>query len=188
MGKGESKIIHMIPSDLLQVYIDEYKSLGFTSKEICLFHNLFRDISSSSPSLQQPQGQRNYEEGGEIDPPQTVTLEQVLKYFALEKTSFTKLLFQSFDVDHLVEGDGAIDFPRLLQAIWNFCTLDDDALSAVPTSSHFSYFLSLSSCAGSFIFTVYDRNRDDYLPRKEIAAIVRGMYGSEFDESDDAIM
>jgi hypothetical protein len=183
MGKGESKIIHMIPSDLLQLYVEEYKLLGLTHKDICLFHNIFLDLSSSQ--------QQSHSSSDSNDPQQqqpiTVTLEQVCHYFALEQTSFTKLLFQSFDVDLLLTEDGSIDFPRFLQAIWNFCSLDDESLS--PLSSPLSLIFSHSLCCeGYFIFNVYDRSRDDYLSRKDIAAIVTGMYGSEFYESEEAIM
>lgn len=108
MGKTESKIIHTIPEETLQSYEAEYKILGLTSRDICLLHNIFREILHDDDEV-------------------TIQLEDLLNYFSLEKTSLTKLIFTSFDIDLL--NIGAIDFPRFLQGLWNFCTLEDDALS-----------------------------------------------------------
>jgi hypothetical protein len=138
MGKAESKVIHMIPSETLASYQDEYKMLGLQEKDICLLHNIFRDIYSSN---EQYELNIHDEEQQQQMITATIQLPKLLKYFSLEQTSFTELLFMSFDVD--VFFLDSIDFPRFLQAIWNFCTLEDEALSTIPFTLRISISLTL---------------------------------------------
>jgi hypothetical protein len=163
MGKGESKLIHMIPLNILKSYQEEYRILGLTRNDICFLHNIFRDIQNyphnrkrsqsqqsqpQSPSQHQqrtrPGRQIDEETEEEVDDTETIKLEKLFEYFSIEKTSFTKLLFMSFDIDLFVLDE--IDFPRFVQAIWNFCSLDDEALSKSYFCAflifHLPYFLS----------------------------------------------
>jgi hypothetical protein len=166
MGKGESKLIHMIPKDFLKSYEEEYKILGLTRNDICLLHNIFREIQqyrlhnrnpqqppqSSPHHFEQLSPGRQINEEKEEDDDALIKLEKLLGYFSIEKTSFTKLLFMSFDIDLFVLDH--IDFPRFVQAVWNFCSLDDEALSKFllntcqpfPLSTPLPILLSSNAC------------------------------------------
>lgn len=181
MGKGESKLVHhTIPLNTLRSYQEEYEILGLTRNDICLLHNIFREIqhnhnhnqqrkhsnslsSASSPfsSQQKPtpcqivdegmegrEGDRDRDDDEDEAPlKETIRLERIFEYFSIEETSFTRLLFMSFDIDLFALDE--IDFPRFLQAIWNFCSLDDEALSMNPSPPALSH---PPSSIGFFLF------------------------------------
>ena len=88
------------------------------------------ESNSNSNSNSNPNNQTN---SNEIT---SISLDKLIKHLDIEKTSFISLIFMSFDVDLFILDD--IDFPRFLQAIWNYCTLNDQTLS------NFTFFFSLS--------------------------------------------
>jgi Ca2+-binding EF-hand superfamily protein len=100
----------VIPGNLSEVelsnYVEEYSSLGLSEKDIIQIYVEFRKI--------------------DVDDVGSVTLEELFSYLGIEQNTFTSIIFGSFDVDlyHLDD----IDFPRFLQALWNYCTLAEENL------------------------------------------------------------
>ena len=110
MGSGSStqkSILDQLSSEDLALYTQEYSILGLTEKDIIQIYTVFRQI--------------------DIDNEGSVSLDRICDFFKIEKNAFTTIIFTSFDVD-LYQLD-EVDFPRFLQAIWNFCALDDKVLS-----------------------------------------------------------
>lgn len=109
MGSSHSNE-RIIPGDLSEVelsnYVEEYSTLGLSERDIIQLYVEFRKIDEDNVG--------------------SVTLDDLFAFFGIEQNVFTSIIFCSFDVDlyHLDD----IDFPRFLQALWNYCTLAENRI------------------------------------------------------------
>ena len=87
--------------------------------------------------------------------------------FLVEYNSFTSLIFTSFDVDIYTNTD--IDFARFIQAIWNYCTLDE---------------IGICAC----VFNLYDRLDEGYIHKKDVCRMIQELYGSDYKICEEARM
>ena len=103
--------------------------------------------------------------GGEVA--QNVGLAELFTHISVERTVFTERVFSIFDED----GSDEIDFREFTIALWNFCTLSGHTLE-------------------TFVFNLYDDDRSGALSAKEVANMLKDIYGSsaETNSSSKALL
>ena len=89
---------------------------------------------------------------------------ELLEFLKLERTKFTKRVFRIFDED----GSGQICFKEFVSACWNYCTLSKSSLIL-------------------FAFSLYDSDGSGSIDAKEVARMLREVYGSSADTNMHAI-
>lgn len=87
----------------------------------------------------------------------TIELAELLAFLDLDKTIFTRRVFQMFDED----GSGLVDFREMVLSLWNYCTLGRTTLPL-------------------FTFDLYDTDSSGELGEAELKQMVEHMYGKDF--------
>eukprot|EP00602_Paraphysomonas_sp_CaronLab_P010811 CAMPEP_0185039480 /NCGR_PEP_ID=MMETSP1103-20130426/36376_1 /TAXON_ID=36769 /ORGANISM="Paraphysomonas bandaiensis, Strain Caron Lab Isolate" /LENGTH=372 /DNA_ID=CAMNT_0027578383 /DNA_START=71 /DNA_END=1186 /DNA_ORIENTATION=- len=137
-----------VPEIDMKCYEEEYSILGLKRKQILQLYSVFKDICSDS------------------DCSAAISVNDILhNYFGVENNTFTAAIFTSFDVDLYTVHD--IDFARFLQAMWNYCTLDDTGLCAC-------------------IFNLYDKHDEGYIHKRDICGMLTDLYGTDFENCEEA--
>ena len=108
-GSSSAKVMDVDVTDVeMANYFEEYSILGLTRKDISQILAVFRQVDEQEVG--------------------TVSTAKMCSFLGIEKNHFTSLIFSSFDVD-LYHLEDTVDFPRFLQAMWNFCTLEETTIS-----------------------------------------------------------
>jgi Ca2+-binding EF-hand superfamily protein len=127
----------------LASWMKEFHSLALTDKAVCQFWQIFKKIDS--------------DRSGSIE------IAEMLVYFDIERTKFTKRVFGIFDED----GSGEIDLREFIMALWNYCTLGKSTLII-------------------FAFDLYDKDGSGIIDCEELGLMLKEVYGSNYETNQYA--
>lgn len=122
----------------LASWMGEFKALALTDQAIYKFWQTFKKI--------------------DLDGSGAIEIVEMLVYFDIERTQFTKRVFGVFDED----GSGEIDLREFILALWNYCTLGKATLVI-------------------FAFDLYDKDGSGIIDSDELGLMLKEVYGSQYE-------
>lgn len=105
MGLLQSRaFVRACKSDQFRAWIDDFKALQLPLVDIERLYKVFMRI--------------DVDNSGKVD------LLELLNFLDVDRTKFSERVFSIMDEDQ----SGQINFYEFVMAVWNYCTLSDDAL------------------------------------------------------------
>lgn len=136
-GCCSSKYAHIYDRADINQHRELFTALMLSERDVGRFYYMFRKIDNDDSGL--------------------IELAELLAFLDLDKTPFTKRVFQIFDEDL----SGLVDFREFILSLWNYCTL---GRSTLPL----------------FAFDLYDRDSSGIITADEVIHMLKDMYGDNY--------
>lgn len=141
-GSRYNKVYEFEPK--LLEWRSDFEALQFKEQDIGRLYRIYNKIDEDKSGL--------------------IDYMEMLSFFDVDRTPFSKRVFTMFDED----GSGKLDFKEFVMSLWNYCTLGKDTLIL-------------------FAFDIYDKDSSGEIEGKEVQQMLKEIYGKNYKNNTQAL-